>query len=505
MAKKLLVFMGAILLLALLCWAFSGTPASGGDPDPNAPPPADPNAPPPANPTPPAPTGPVKYEKSEYFKPPEGTPEEAIKLMKEVEQTYEGAKKATTSKEVKKAMETMVSKCKKARKVAPDWIVVGYYLCIAYQGQQKYTMAKTEVDAILAKAPKWHEALLELGDIYLWLKQYDQSKKTYDDLIALKPDWSTAYLRRVGMHIRVRDLKSAKEDIQKALQLGIEDPKEKEGYEKVVTAIDNEMNQMSKWGQTFTKESEHYIIMTNDSQSFADDISKHLELIYKAYTKLYPANKFAKRDEKFIIIIHGSQQDYFNAGAEKNTGGYFSTMSKKVVIYKYPSFDAGVAVLYHECFHQYLDTMIPNPPLWFNEGHAEFYGAFKYLAGKNQMLYRPNGSRLPGMKQIFAARQNVPLKEFTQFTQEEFYNQQTIGRNYAQAWAFVYFCNMFADGKYKKLLTKYFNTMIKMDKTYDEIWDATFKGVDWDTMEQEFRTYISGLKESDASKPMGSR
>ncbi len=445
-----------------------------------------------------------KEEKSEYFNPPEGTPEEAIKLVGEAAGILDDIHECKDRKKIKSYLRKMISRLKKAKSKAPKWVVPDYYLSIAYQGQEKYKTAKTAIEIALKKHPKWHEALIELGDIHNWLKEHDKAMDTFNQIIKLKPDYAVVYSRRAFQHVRNRDLKKAHADMKKYLELdGPKDDKEKEQYDKIVEAIEKEMAMGSKWTQTYTKESEHYIIKTSVSQDFADKVSKQIEVIYKAYTKIFPKNKIKGKRDKFKLFLHNSKQQYVAAGAPDHSGGYFSPLSKQVVCFKYPNFDAGLAVLYHECFHQYLDTYLPNPPLWYNEGHAEFYGAFLYLPERNGMQYRPNGTRLPTAKQMIQRKMMMPLKDLVRMTNEQFYEEKKMAANYAQAWAFIYFLYMYQNGRYKSYMKKYFKYMQK-GLSYDECADKVFRKVNWDQWEREFRQFIISQKEKDASPPMSS-
>lgn len=443
----------------------------------------------------------LTLKKSKYFDPPEGTSEKAIELIAEVEKLMEKGRKTDKVKEFNEIGEEMLKTAKKAAREAPKWAVPPYYICIAYQWLQKNSLAKKYAEEAIDLEPEWHEAWLELGDIYSHMDEFDKAEETYDKLIKMKPDYYKGYIMKGAMYLKQKKLKEALPLIKKGSELEIEDQEEKKRYADLVDNIERELNMGKKWASKYEEESEHYIVYTSISQEFAKRVSDQLELVYLAYTKIFPKNRFGKQD-KLKVFMHGTRQEYLDHGAPQHSGGYFSPMSKQISIPRYSTFESGMAVLYHEAFHQFLDTHLQNVPLWYNEGHAEFYGAMEYLPETHQMKFRPNGTRLPAIQKMLSSGYKLPsLKELSCMTNKEFYDRKTMSRNYAHAWSFVYFCWIYKNGKYMKYMKKFFKALQK-EKMGEEASDYAFRGANWTVMEREWKGFIMSLKQGDASPPM---
>ncbi|MDQ7780401.1 MAG: DUF1570 domain-containing protein, partial [Planctomycetota bacterium] len=137
--------------------------------------------------------------------------------------------------------------------------------------------------------------------------------------------------------------------------------------------------------------------------------------------------------------------------------------------------------------------------MWFNEGHAEYFGALQYVAKESKMYARPNQWRLEPAQTAVNNGTTVPLSKLVQMTHAEFYDPKTIGRNYAQAWSFVYFLWECQNGKYRSYVTRYFDALRNrcgLKKAYDTVFGKT----DMKKLEAEWKAFVQKLKPVDATK-----
>ena len=100
--------------------------------------------------------------------------------------------------------------------------------------------------------------------------------------------------------------------------------------------------------------------------------------------------------------------------------------------------------LRHEVAHGYLHAMIPDIPLWLDEGLAEFFEVPRNLYGLN----RPHLELLSDMRRLDNWQPN--LRQLEQLTDAGQMGQH----HYAEAWAWVYFL-LHSEPERRALLTDY--------------------------------------------------
>jgi hypothetical protein len=99
-----------------------------------------------------------------------------------------------------------------------------------------------------------------------------------------------------------------------------------------------------------------------------------------------------------------------------------------------------LAIVYHEAFHQYLFYALGKrqAPVWFNEGHAEFFEQAE-IRGRNVTI----GEDPDAVELVLAsiAQNNFPIERLLAMDYPQFYDRdpEQRRRNYALAWALVYY------------------------------------------------------------------
>lgn len=432
--------------------------------------------------------GPVvkKLARSNNFDIPPDTDANTAKLIKEGDDLLERRKEHP--KEARELTESALKVLKKALPKAPKVPVLRFFLCVAYQGVEKDDLAVKEIDEGLKLNPDFYELLVEKADIMARKEKYDDALKLYDGAIEKAPNYTYAYEAKAGLMIKQKKFKEALELFKKARSMEHEEDMENffKGFSRIL-----ESEVRGPWGdkQVFKAEGDNYIITTDDSQGYADLILKHAEAVYKAYTKVFPKQSSGKKEDKFPIMIFSRAEDYYRYGGPPQSGGFFSDALGKVVYVKSNDPNQIANVLYHELFHQFLSRYVDNPPYWFNEGHADFFGGFYYNEQENQLECRPNPMRLQFIQQAVQRNAQAPLATFLQMDREEYYGPR-IGVNYAQGWSFVYFIWRHQDGKYANYVKEYFN-LIKSKKRYSlkELYQKVF-AKDISTLETEWRAFV---------------
>ncbi len=407
---------------------------------------------------------------------------------KSVEDAIAAFKKAENSKNdrgrlVIEAVKRLETACSKAPK-AP---VPHYYLGIAYQMKKNFPRAKTVLEKAVKLNPRFHEAFVELGDVYIWQKDFKGALPFYDQALALEPKYLHGMESKAGTLIRIGRLEEAKalyekvskaettplrEAMVKALQTGIKGP---------------------DWGETFKVETENYQALTPVSQEFAAEVAENAEQMRTAYSHVFPTVK--KPDRKYEIWVFRDEAAYHRGGGPPMAGGHYSPIFRRLFLFKYPKKEDTFLVLRHEAFHQFLHDYMELAPTWFNEGLAEYFAAFQHerQGGEDMMVSRPNSRRLKALQYYIPAQRALPSVELMQMTQAEMYDPEVVGVCYAQSWAMFYF--IFENGKYdyKNVVNSYFNALTK---GYDpeKAFEQSFAKINLSKFDKEWKNYIMSVK-----------
>jgi len=170
---------------------------------------------------------------------------------------------------------------------------------------------------------------------------------------------------------------------------------------------------------------------------------------------------------------------------------YYSGAKRELVCHLSSTkmFKRVLTTLAHEGFHQFLGYYVPNPPIWLNEGIAEYFEGmdpFERLVDSKKTINRYD---LDAMKTYIKRGFTVPMKRFIYMTQAEYYSNPNL--HYPQGWSVIYFL-AYASKSYNK----YFQDLVqhlKNGKDREEALDATFGNVDFEKMERVWKAFILDL------------
>jgi len=191
-----------------------------------------------------------------------------------------------------------------------------------------------------------------------------------------------------------------------------------------------------------------------------------------AATKLYRVYLFSG-EAGFKRYL--AESSFFGGKGMEHAAGIYSPILKQLLIWNLPTRDEMVETIKHEGFHQYLDRLLPDPPVWFNEGMATYYEAMTRVAGalKTDM---PRPQYLEALK----GKSLVPLARFLFIRPKDFYGSPEL--SYAQAWLLVHMLQH-GTARHKELFRAYLaklETSSGADATREVFDEATIKTLDAD-------------------------
>ena len=248
-----------------------------------------------------------KMPKGKNMEIPEGLDEGVKELLQECED--EMYARIEDRKNFTDHQDKLLKSAKRAVQKAPKCVLAHFYLCVAYQGDDKDKLALKEIDKGLKLKPDFYELEVEKADILIREEKEDQALKLYNKVIDEHPDYYYTYEAKFSLMLKQKKWKEALEMLNKILshpRLEHTDKSLKE-FKPILESEVKGLNMPIK------AEGPHYIIDTDVSQEYADFILKHAETIYKAYNKVFKHNKM-KGEKKFPITIFANRQSYLDYG-----------------------------------------------------------------------------------------------------------------------------------------------------------------------------------------------
>ena len=403
------------------------------------------------------------------------------------EAVYRDARRGRGSQE---ALEGVIEELEALRDPALRCALPDYYLGIARQLTGEHDEAVRRLRAAIRILPGFHEAMVELGDAHRWNGDEREARGAYGEAIEANPDYAHAYRMRAMLSISQQRFEDAREDATRAAELAPRNV----GIAVLKRQLDLVMDGPS-WETGYEVETRHYVVRTNVSQEFCEEIANQAELIRRLYLQIFPRPPRSRT--KSPIVVFASREEYHRNGGPQGAGGHFDPQFKQLFLFQYDDPEDTRLVLYHEGFHQFLDGVLETkPPQWFNEGLADFFGPSEYVneGGDEGMRLRPNPWRLRTVQQMIRRGQDVPFERLMTMSQAEMYQREAAGRHYAQAWSIVYFLARADDGAHFDFLADYFRAL-RRGKDRMEAYEDTFGDADMEAMQQRWREFTLGLRQ----------
>ncbi len=297
-----------------------------------------------------------------------------------------------------------------------------------------------------------------------------------------------------------KSMKSFKLDLNSIQTSSVKDVDSDSDYEDLLEFHRNEVMQTPGWHLVETP-SKQYLIKTNsDNKKQIQEVIKRLEASRKIYEQDFPPAE--PITSVSVVRICASKEDFQRYGrTSEGTAGYFNPASEELVLYfGETGKDATLSVISHEGFHQYCHFLFNRSEAhrWFDEGHGDYYGAWKMKGSKLVPNKDMKGglSRIPTIKQMVREGTFKPVRRHVRFDHPTWQNQGPGGTGcYAESFSIVYFLREGARGKVSKKYWKseYANIIPNYIRVLDEGFTQAYDAIQKDADEQ-----LKALADSDA-------
>ncbi|MFH2000568.1 MAG: DUF1570 domain-containing protein, partial [Planctomycetota bacterium] len=206
----------------------------------------------------------------------------------------------------------------------------------------------------------------------------------------------------------------------------------------------------------------------------------HLEKIGDIEKKKFPVYLFSGQAGYLMYL-----RDLTILDNIQSLGCYVPAL-RQLMIWNTPDRESMLRTIRHEGFHQYMHRLSEEPPIWLNEGLAEYYEIAERVGGDWKL-----GKTHPDHVHTLAVRkqERIPLKEFLHCSASDFRKKTSL--YYAQSWAFIHFLRH-STRENSALFTKLLEAS-RRKTSPEEIVTDFLQGVDLDLLQEEFSKHLESM------------
>ena len=212
------------------------------------------------------------------------------------------------------------------------------------------------------------------------------------------------------------------------------------------------------WPKTFEYKSTNYHVSSDIDLETCRQAAQVLEEALTVYRAQVHALK-AEKARLYRVFLFSGEAGFgrymavvtaLSRRKPENVAGIYSGLLKQLLIWNVPNREEMMRVVRHEGFHQYLDRLLPDPPVWLNEGMAVYFEGMDRVGGALE-----TGKPRPDDLARLETEPLTPVADFLRITPAAFYAGSH--HSYAQAWLLVHLLkhgpNKYRD-LYKALMAK---------------------------------------------------
>ncbi|MFN2532141.1 MAG: tetratricopeptide repeat protein [Pyrinomonadaceae bacterium] len=240
------------------------------------------------------------------------------------------------------------------------------------------------------------------------------------------------------------------------------------------------------WISTQTK---NFFLIGNTNEKDLKQVALRLEQFREVFTRIFTNANFASPVPTTVIVFK-NDSSYRPFKSNPTNAGYFQPGPDV----NYITLDAesrgnqdAFSIIFHEYTHLLVNNNVENPPLWFNEGLAEYYSTVAITDDQKVELGKPISNH------VFLLRQTkmLPLRTLFQVDNNSPYyneaNKQSVF--YAESWALLHYLLLGKNGQGQRVeMSKFLdllNASTPVDKAFAQAFQTTFEA-----MEKELRDYV---------------
>ncbi|MFT7464086.1 MAG: tetratricopeptide (TPR) repeat protein [Pseudohongiellaceae bacterium] len=353
-------------------------------------------------------------------------------------------------------------------------------------------------DAVIESYPQFAPGHMMRLNMLFSLERGDDALKELRGLIAQssQAEAGATVIRDDRLHVMLAailvqqgDYDGAKEAMQAAIEAGVK-PVELEGVAFMMTRA----RFGPEWSNAYEFKSKSYVVRSDLSQKVCADATKSLEQALSMYERMFGRGE--ESDDaplRYLVYIFSGASGYMSyagdlfGSAPVNTAGVYTPVLKQLLIWNLPNHEDMMRTVRHEGFHQYLDRIVSNPPLWFNEGTAEYFETATLKRGK----MTPGDPLVNHVVQLNSKGMRwAKIEDLVLMSRAEF--MADAGLHYAESWALVHY--LLHSGRDEKKIYESYRQALIEGATQVGAAESAFAGVDWNALERAVKEHVRELE-----------
>lgn len=221
-----------------------------------------------------------------------------------------------------------------------------------------------------------------------------------------------------------------------------------------------------------TYETQYYVINTDLPPQMIREADLRMTRMVETYLNRTEDFSGAIR-QKLPFYLYAREEDYLAAGGMEGSAGMFDNSSQQLMAVAGEEFTPATwHVIQHEGFHQFAHAVIGGePPLWVNEGLAEYFGEGIFTGDGFVTGVIPDW-RAKRIKQEIVEKKLRTVREMMDLEHGQWNSQMSI-ENYDQAWSMVQFLAHADKGKYQRPFVGFMQD-IAHNEQWPKAWEDNF-------------------------------
>jgi hypothetical protein len=260
------------------------------------------------------------------------------------------------------------------------------------------------------------------------------------------------------------------------------------------------------WDRAEEKKIGHYWIKTDVQPDLANQLARHLNLMYDQYAQRL-ASLPSRAPEKLNVMIFEEHRDYqfvlrtkFGVDGTGSGGMFFANPSGTALAFWIENLSLRRVehVLQHEGFHQFAFSRFgADLPPWVNEGLAEFFGE-AVLVDRTLVIGQTTPRVIERLQTAIELNEFIPFRRLLSMDSVQWGGQVRRGDaslQYHQAWSMVQFLVYGDGGRYVGAFEQYLK-LINAGYTSHESFVRAFGSPDIEAFEQRWKAFAITMKPS---------
>ncbi|MGB3563464.1 MAG: hypothetical protein WBH85_20245 [Thermoanaerobaculia bacterium] len=236
--------------------------------------------------------------------------------------------------------------------------------------------------------------------------------------------------------------------------------------------------------------SPNFLIYSNTSRRKTTEIGLGFERFRSVFLSLKPGAR-QRSDLPTTIFVFKNQESYepyMSSPPQRDRAvvGQFqpSRFGDIVTVNAYPRQGEALPVVYHEYVHSLVAQNIPQAPLWFNEGLAEYLSTFQFFRNKVEV-----GRLVPEHLSWLRSHSFIPLQRLVEIDHSSpEYRDVDRGGLYAQSWLLVHY--LLVSGEVSSKDVAGFLRLLDYGESVGPALQESF-GMDLETFVKRLRGYVN--------------